>query len=158
MDKENRQIVHVHEELLYVDAYLYIIKERFGKRINITKEIDASLLNESVPRLILQPVIENAIEHGASANEVRNIVIRTYKEGNILYFEIENSGALSKNDEERIKSLLNEDSVKNRKSLSVGIKNVNERLKMIYGDGSGLCIFVNENGNTLSRITIVYEE
>ncbi len=64
MDRKKRTWCRLSEEMIYVNAYLYINSERFGKRLTVVKELDESIMQYEVPRLILQPVIENAIEHG----------------------------------------------------------------------------------------------
>ena len=64
LDRKKQPEVPLKEELTYVTAYLFIMKERFGKRLEVTLEIPEELYQEKVPRLILQPVIENAIAHG----------------------------------------------------------------------------------------------
>lgn len=64
LDRKKQPEVPLKEELTYVKAYLFIMKERFGKRLEVTLEIPEELYQEKVPRLILQPVIENAIAHG----------------------------------------------------------------------------------------------
>ncbi|HCA69648.1 MAG TPA: two-component sensor histidine kinase, partial [Lachnospiraceae bacterium] len=64
MSRSNKKMIPLSEELRSVDAYCYIISMRFGKRLKIEKEIDENLLQTMVPRLILQPLIENAVVHG----------------------------------------------------------------------------------------------
>ena len=64
LDRKKQPEVPLKEELTYVKAYLFIMKERFGKRLEVTLEIPEELYQEKVPRLIPQPVIENAIAHG----------------------------------------------------------------------------------------------
>lgn len=64
LDRKKQPEVPLKEELTYVKAYLFIMKERFGKRLEVTLKIPEELYQKKVPRLILQPVIENAIAHG----------------------------------------------------------------------------------------------
>src|SRR5699024_9412812 len=68
LDRTKRPEVTLREEMRYVDAYLYIITQRFGSRLSVCVEIPEALLSCRVPRLILQPVIENAVEHGIRPN------------------------------------------------------------------------------------------
>ncbi|HEX3038483.1 MAG TPA: histidine kinase [Oscillospiraceae bacterium] len=155
MDRKKRPIIHISEEMMYVDAYLYIISERFGKRLTVEKEIDSSLLDLYVPRLILQPIIENAVEHGIQLQQKGTIRIRLYQEDDNLIFEVVNDGALRPEDEKNIAKLLSDDyDVSSESSNNLGIHNVNQRLKIIYGQSSGLVIKMNTEGRTVAKITI----
>ena len=159
MDRKGRPVVHLSEELMYVDAYLYIISERLGKRLTVEKEIDKPLLDCFVPRLIMQPIIENAVEHGIEPRQKGIIIIRVYQRENSLVLEVENDTKMTTEDERQVKELLSgtgKDAV--RHSASLGIRNVHQRLRMIYGDKSGLTIQMNQNQNTVSRIVIPFEQ
>lgn len=155
MDREGKPIVHLSQEMMYVDAYLYIIGERFGKRLKVHNDIDQSLLDLYVPRLIMQPIIENAVEHGVSQRQSGEITIRIRKEDTNLVIEIENDGKLTEEAEQNIERMLSQDYVPNgERSAHLGIRNVNERLRIIYGENSGLSIKMNNKGVTVAKIII----
>jgi len=159
LDRKGKPIVHVSEEMMYVDAYLYIISERLGKRLTVKKEIDPALLDLYVPRLVLQPIIENAVEHGIQPQQKGVISIRIYREENNLIFEVENDGVMTPEDEKRIERLLSDDyDAANESANSLGIRNVNQRLKIIYGENSGLTIKINRKGHAVSRIIIAIDQ
>ena len=121
-----------------MDAYCCIIKQRFGEKICFEKELDESLLEILVPRLIIQPIIENAVEHGRSGIQAK-IVLNIFRDGNRLVIRVINDGVLTKEDRERIDQLL-DGRVEAERSVSLGIRNVNKRLKIIYGESFGLTI------------------
>lgn len=155
VDRKGKPMVHLSEELMYVDAYLYIISERFGKRLSVKKQIDPSLIDVYVPRLILQPVIENAVEHGIQAHQKGSVEIRAFREGESLVLEVENDGAMTDGDRERVRLLLSEDyDAANESSGNLGIRNVNQRLKILFGEDSGLSIIMNSKNHTVARIVI----
>lgn len=156
LDRSGRRVIPLSEELMCADAYLYIINQRFGKRLTVHKEVDQSLLSEEVPPLIIQPLLENAVEHGIEPVTKGNIYIKIYRRFDSLNIEIINDGErLSAEDVYAINCLLNgENSEKHMSSTSLGIRNVNDRLKLIYGECSGLSIFSDESGNTLSKVVI----
>ena len=64
MDRKKKPLVRLAEEMSYVNAYLYIAQERLGKRLTVVKELDQEMMDYEVPRLIMQPLIENAVKHG----------------------------------------------------------------------------------------------
>lgn len=159
MDRKNRPLVHLSEEMMYVDAYLYIIRERLGRRLRVEKEIAADVQDCYVPRLMLQPVIENAVEHGINPTQHGTIILRAYRIGDMLYLEVENDGVTTYDDLMRIQNLLSDEPAPDGAgSTSLGIRNVNQRLKIIYGETSGLSITITKEGNTLSRICILLAE
>ncbi len=162
LNRNNEMFITLEEELTYVDAYLYIIKERFGSRFSFEKEIDSALLDFSVPRLIIQPIIENAVEHGGDSAGNRTGRLRIFGERRELHIVVENNGSLSPADKEKIKALLSDAvSMPGKEKMdsgSIGIRNVHRRLRMIYGEESGLTITDPGNGTTVSEITIIRHE
>ncbi len=139
----NRRAENLHtlrEEMNYVDAYLYIIERRFGEQLHIIKDIDESLLEERVPRLIIQPIVENAVDHGVDAAGKNTVAIRIRRDDKYMLIEIINTGALSDEDKERIREILYGDSGDGLKHISLGIRNVNSRIRLIYGEDCGLTI------------------
>lgn len=156
MNRRSKQLNTVVEEMEYVDAYLYIIKQRFGDKLHYTKEIDESLLNVKIPKLIVQPIVENAVEHGMDTSRQGKIKIRVYqKKEDIMCIEVEDNGSLDEKDIKRIHTLLYEElDPLNEKHVSLGIRNVDRRLKMIYGDKFGLIIKNNQDNHTVSTILV----
>lgn len=155
MDRKGRPEVHLSEEMMYVDAYLYIISERLGKRLTVTKEIDQSLLDLYVPRLVMQPIIENAVEHGIEPRQKGNILIRIYQQEGNLILEVANDGKMTEEDEQKIAYLLSDEfDPSTASSFSLGIRNVHQRLRIIYGENSGLTIKRDETGTALAKIVI----
>lgn len=150
----------VAEEMEYVDAYLYIITQRYGEKFTCRKEIDESLLNYKIPRLIVQPIAENAIEHGMSITREGELVIRLYrKREDLLCIEIENNRPLSEEDQAKIHKLLNEEpNPQKEHRVSLGIRNVDQRLRMMYGPECGLLITNNKNNHTVSIILVKIDE
>ncbi|NLC78922.1 MAG: GHKL domain-containing protein, partial [Ruminococcaceae bacterium] len=130
-------------EMMFVDAYFYIISVRMGKRLEVKREIDDSLLDCDVPILILQPIIENAVEHGIGNKQKGIITMRVYKKDEALILEVENNGALSEEDKATIEQLLKwagESESEKTKSGQLGMRNVNHRIKIMYGENYGLTV------------------
>ena len=157
LNRSNIQRIALSEELKYVDAYLYIISERMGKRLTIVKDIDEELLKETVPRLIAQPIVENAVEHGISDSGTGTVSIRVYAENEYMYMEVRNTGHMTEEDRKRVNEILSgAPDEKLKSSVSIGISNVNKRLKLMYGDSCGLSITEDEEG-TISLLTFLRE-
>lgn len=155
MDRKKEIMIPLEEELSYVEAYLYIIKQRFRDNFEFIKEIDDSLLKTKVPRLIIQPIIENAVEHGATTRDKGIVSLRIFEKGEFLYIEVEDNGELTNEDRNKIKILLSDDEVsKNEKYINMGIRNVHQRLKIMFGEKCGLTIQSNEYGYTVCRLIV----
>lgn len=156
MNRKERQFQSVAEEMAYADAYLFIISQRFGAKFQCSKHIDERLLNVQVPRLIIQPIVENAVEHGMDITKQGRLEIRLYeREDGYLCIEVEDNGHLSEEDRKKIDRLLSPDvELSKEKRVSLGIRNVDQRLKMIYGSDCGLFIAGNDKEYTVSTILL----
>lgn len=120
----------LREEISFIDDYLAIEIVRFGNKLRFIKEIDANTLDRLVPSMILQPIIENSIKHGL-ANKVEGgmVRLRTWLEGTLLNILIEDDGAGIT--ESKLATLF---------ESGIGVSNVNERLRVLFGTGYRLVI------------------
>ncbi len=156
MNRKEAQFHSVADEMAYADAYLYIISQRFGAKFRCTQKIDERLLTLQVPRLIIQPIVENAVEHGMDTATQGRLEIRLFeREDGYLCIEVEDNGRLTQTDRQKIDRLMNQDIEPSKeKRVSLGIRNVDQRLKMIYGADCGLFIAGSEEKNTVSTILL----
>lgn len=144
-------IITVKEELEHARNYLLIQKIRYSNKFDYTFDIDENANNIKVVKLILQPLIENAIYHGISTDEKGIIKIRSFIENELMVFEIENNGyGLS---EKQIEDIHSNIKTKEKKT-SIGLKNVYQRLKLYYGHEADLEIRSILDEKTIVRITI----
>ena len=150
LDRDGRTQIALREELVYMDAYLYIIRERLGESFVVHKEIDESLLSRQVPRLILQPIAENAVEHDLARRGGGDLWLRAYRREGQLVLEVEHDGRMTEADRAQIESQLRGEG---EISGSVGIRNVSRRLKLIYGEAGSLSVDETERGTILARIS-----
>lgn len=155
MNRRQRRFVPLSEELSYVDSYLYIISQRYGDNFHVERDIDESLLDIPIPILIIQPIVENAVEHGAETSRRGTVSLRIYAKEDKLYIEVANDGVLTPADRDKIDRLLGDGELgAEEKHVSLGIRNVNSRLKIIYGEDSGLTIHSDEKNRTVSTIIV----
>lgn len=148
--KTPRDFVTLREELEHVDSYLTLEKARFGQRLTIFKNIDEEALNIQIPTFTLQPLVENAVKHGLLAKEQGGTVsISAQRDGDIVHIEISDDGqGISK-------PLLTQVLVNGfGTGAGVGLSNVNERLKNIYGPKHLLDIESTEGEGTTVRLSI----
>lgn len=150
LDRNDRGLIQLREELSYVDAYLYIIKERLGERLKIEKSIDETMLEEVIPRLILQPIVENAVEHDISARRGGTLCLRAYRDKACMVLEVEHDGSMSDEDRQSIRRLLAGGG--QREKGQVGLCNVQERLGLLYGSLGRLSIEETDRATILARV------
>ncbi len=152
--RDGRAQIPLSEELGYVDAYLYIIRERLGSGFSVTKEIDPDALEQTVPRLILQPIVENAVEHDITARGGGSLCLRAVKEEGQLVLEVEHDGVMTDEDRARIRTILDPDGTEIIRGGQVGLRNVNQRIRLIYGESGVLTIGESAPGKIMVRLTL----
>lgn len=143
LDRDGRSMIPLREELGFVDGYLYIIQQRLGDAFIVTREIDESLLDEIIPRLILQPIIENAVEHDLTAQHGGRLKIGARAEDGEIIFEVVHDGTMSDEDRDRIRRMLDADAQEGGDTsirAQVGLRNVIQRLRLLYGDRGRLTV------------------
>ena len=124
----NLKSVELINELNQVDTYIKIEKARFGEKINIKYDINEDLYNFKIPSLIIQPLVENSIKHGIlKKSEKGNILLQIKKIGKDIEVIIEDDGI-------GIKQKII-DSLDSKIEENIGLKNVHQRLKLLYGKG-----------------------
>ena len=138
LDRDGRSMIPLKQEIGYVDAYLYIIRERLGESFRAEKEIEAEMDEVMVPRLILQPIVENAVEHDISPQGGGTLCVKARREKGEIVLETVHSGKLSDNDNNNIRRIM--ESALSGNEPKIGLQNVIQRLNLIYGaDASFSC-------------------
>lgn len=153
LDRDGRINIPLAQELNYVDAYLHIITRRLGDSLTIEKHIDDAVLDQMVPRLVLQPIVENAIEHDITARRGGNVCIRAYMAHGNMVLEVEHDGFLTETDLANIRNLLATPTSEVLQKGQVGLRNVNQRLHLIYGNAGTLTVEEISPGTILARVT-----
>ncbi len=155
LDRSSRGTAPLREELKYADAYLYIIHERLGDGLVVQKKVDQDILDTLVPRLILQPIVENAVEHDLTPARGGRLHIRATREDEVLLLEVEHDGRLNEADQRNIQEQLEEETEPaSLKGGHVGLKNVHQRLRLLYGEKAGMSIQNTSEGTILVRVRI----
>src|SRR5262249_19211014 len=142
--RSQEHFVTLREELDAIDEYLDIESIRFGPQLRIDKDIDPATLNLIVPSMLLQPLVENSIKHGLSQKlgEGR-ITIRSLREHDHAIIDVIDNGlGIPTGDAARVKG------------TGIGLRNVNERLHVIYGANYQLQLDSVPGQGTCARIVI----
>jgi len=140
------ELVPISEELDNLAHYLAIQKIRYADSFIVIEEIDEIVLQTLIPRFILQPLVENSVLHSLELDRRVIITIRCMRIDKGVLLEIEDDGVGF--DTESLKN------VSNRKFTGIGISNVDERLRLYYGDPFGLDIESKPGEGTVCRVII----
>jgi two-component system LytT family sensor kinase len=143
--RKHETFVSLREELGFVDDYLDIEVARFGRdNLQIFKQVDSQTLDAFVPSMLLQPIVENSIKHGLAAKlDGGQITIRTSSVDGRLVIEVEDNGIGIP--EKRMAQVYVD---------GIGISNVHERLRVLYGADFRMDIFSQEGSGTRIRIEV----
>jgi two-component system LytT family sensor kinase len=113
----------LREELAFIDNYMTIEMVRFGEKLRFVKDIDPETLDRMVPSMLLQPLIENSIRHGLATKVDGGMIrVRSYLADGRLHLVVEDDGVGIP--EARLATLFEQ---------GIGVSNVNERMKVLYG-------------------------
>jgi len=158
--KTDSELVSVEDELSHVNNYLTIQKIRFEHKIDFFFYIQSDLDSMRILKLILQPVIENALYHGLE--KTRNsgsITITGYTSNDQIIFEVADNGVgMSEEQLNDLQRLLSEppefNELGQRNKRSIGLKNVHSRIALYYGAGYGLTLESHKDAGTKVTINI----
>ena len=145
----------VQNEMSHVRNYLYVMDVRNGSTVAYDYHIDSETLADQMPRICIQPVVENALTHGLRnvRRKDKKLLIRSEHVGENLVITVQDNGTGM--DAETMNQLLEQNDMKRVESgISIGILNVNARLKKLFGAGYGLHIDSTVGEGTTVTITV----
>lgn len=152
---DKRSIITIEEELKYVEYYLSLQKMRYEDRLHYSIELDDEEIRIcEIPRLVIEPIVENAIVHGVEESDNEAIVsVEISNDDEKIYIKVVDNGIGF--DVEKIMNTENKD-ITDRKveREKMGLKNTDQRLKLIYGSDYGLNIQSQKNVGTTIEIII----
>ena len=130
--------VPVKDDLKYLQDYLVIQSTRFGANFSYEIDIDDACMEFIIPKLLLQPLLENSIKYGFKKKPCIHIRVRGWLEEDALYFTVEdNGGGVDETMLEQLRDILRSDEVNIEHN---GLQNINRRIWLGYGGDSGLTI------------------
>lgn len=151
-----KQIVTVREELEHLEDYIKLQNHRFDNKFNLIVEVNESLLETKTIKLVFQPVVENAIFHALETIEGKgHILVKGYINKEEAVFEIRDNGVgMIESQLEDLNRSINDFDIKPDGSRGIGLRNINERIKLYFGEDYGLTIYSSLNEGTRVIITI----
>lgn len=150
--------VAVEEEIRNIDNYLTIQKFRYGEKVSVGFEIDPGILQFNIPKLILQPIVENAIVHGIEKKVGNGGIIITGKDlAERIQLQVKDDG-VGMEEETAAKILTDNDQFQPEGHTRIGLKNVDRRIRMYYGEENPITITSKPGEGTTVTICIPKQE
>ena len=147
-----QEVVTIEEEIDYTEAYLTIQKMRYQDKLEYEIEVDPDIRKEETVKLVLQPVVENAIYHGIKYKEGKGLIqIRGFQEEGSIILRLQDDGRGM--DQDTLEHIF-EKHVRDTKSNGVGLQNVHERIRLYYGTAYGLSFESEPGKGTTVRIRL----
>lgn len=158
-------MVMLQQEIACISNYFKLIEVRYDSRFSLSVDIPKELWKCRVPHLIIQPVVENAVKHGLRPNKGAGEVVVQAKQ-NMDFLEItvmDNGVGMNKERLEEVQKLLKSDArvaEEDIKGMSIGVKNVSDRIKHLYGNEYGLEIDAYEGMGTIVKywLPLIWED
>lgn len=143
----------VKEEVAYIQGYFLLQRYRYGELFKVVYHLDPKLEDCIILDFLLQPLVENALFHGIDMVEENGIItVSSYTEENTLILSVEDNG--SGMSEEQMRNILKTDTKRYEGLNSIGVHNVNERIKKYFGENYGLRYKKAESGGTLVKVIL----
>lgn len=151
--------IDFRDEMANIDNYMKIQQFRFDNKFKIEKYIDEDTLDNQIPKLLIQPIVENALKYGLEMKRGKGkLIITAHNTQNKFIVNIKDDGlGMPLQKLKQLNEILgdNKPSMHNEREIgSIGLSNVNERIKMTFGNEYGIIIFSAENVGTNVEITL----
>lgn len=154
---KGKNIISLEDEISHVQSYLTIQEIRYKNKFEYTISVDESISNAATIKLIIQPLVENAIYHGMDyMYEEGEIQIRAYRHEEEVYIDIEDNGpGMTEEQVDHLRQGRKEPAKK--RGSGIGFSNVEERIKLFYGSKYGLEVYSEPDEGTLIRIRLPFQ-
>ena len=150
---KGKDITTIRNEVEHSKLYVNLQNMRYDNRITLITRLDESLMDCSIPKITFQPIIENSINHGILGRgmESGSILISGYISQGNLIIQISDDGI---GIEKEVLPLILKDNNLQTKGSGYGLKNINQRIKLLYGESYGLSFTSNYGFGTTVEITL----
>jgi two-component system sensor histidine kinase YesM len=133
-------MISVREELTHVKDYLQIQKYQYSDMFDYTIDCDEEIMDDCIPRMSLQPLVENAIHHGIKRKHGYGsiCILGGTNDGENIYLEVHDDGpGMTEEETEEIRESL-KNMIPDGKGKGIGLRNVNARIRLEFGGNSGI--------------------
>ena len=153
---KGKEVINLEEELKHINSYLIIQNMRYDDIIKLVDNISEEYYEVKIPKMTLQPLIENAIYHGIRIKEGKKgeVILNIKKEDESIYIYVEDSGTgMTKEKVDEMNELI----LAYDETFGYGIRNVNKRISLMFGVEYGLRFFQNVHGGISVEIHLPFK-
>lgn len=141
LDNGDQHEIALRDEVAFLECYLAIQKILLRDRLQVTLQIDPAALNARLPGMIVQPLAENAVTHGISADRIARLGIEATRHDDRLVISVTDEGPGMQSE-----------------GRGIGLSNIRARLKHLYGDAAQLTLQAREGGGLMASLAVPYHE
>lgn len=157
MNREDLKYNTVENEVYYMEQYMYLIQMRFGESIQYVTEIEESVKLDLLPKLIIQPLLENAVKHGIEPVGEGTIYLKIFLDKGLNIIVEDTGNGMNYTRKEMVRRMLTREKVilaEEHQRKSIGLQNVSRRLHLIYGNDVSIDLTSEVNKGTKIWIKI----
>ena len=148
---QGKDIIPLQKELEHAVSYLSIQNVRFQDKFTFTVDWDEKLADCLCPKLVIQPLLENAVYHGMEGMyEDGEIQLKIYAINELVHIDVIDNGEGMT--EAQVQKMMQGDVVSSKRGSGIGVKNVNDRIKLYFGEAYGVQIISAPDEGTTARI------
>lgn len=149
--KKENEYVNFREEVDFIKSYTRILDFRYLNKFEVSYEIEESILEYKTLKFLIQPLVENAVFHGFDGIDYKGkLLIQIYRQADTVVVEVSDNGrGMSDQEHNALES-----TATSGQFNAIGVKNIQKRIELFYGDGYGLWITSQENVGTTAKIVI----
>jgi len=159
INRSNEKFITINQEVDYMDQYMYLIQMRYADSLHYKLDLELGIGDNLIPKLIIQPLLENAVKHGIEAVGEGTISLKVYSRGSEVIIEVEDDGiGMTPEELERIREIMEREkrdvNVQKGKRQSIGFQNVARRIQLIYGEMAVISVRSEKNKGTCISLII----
>lgn len=156
--QQSEKLIPLKDEIQYIRNYYQFQNIIFDNKVSLQYRIDDTAMCFPVPKLTLQPLIENCFNHALTEDKELTIVVSAAQQNQTLHIRVEDNGKGILCDRlSEIQESLNRASGSHLQETSIGLSNINQRLRMIYKPGSGLTLSGSTDKGTVVHLKLIRE-
>ena len=154
--RDAREEITIKEDLDNLQSYLNILQIRFNKRFSYEIDIDEKIMDCLIPKLLIQPLIENAVKYGFEGRETLHVIIKGYEKSDKLIFICQDNGVGM--DEKLLTELREQLQQDINTSTHMGLYNIHRRIHLLYKENYGMRIESEPEQGTTIVLTMPYRK
>ncbi len=159
INRDNVKFITVEQEVGYMEQYMYLVQMRYTESLTFTLEVDPEVKGCYVPKLIIQPLLENAVKHGIEQVGEGQIILRCYAKEDKLYVEVEDDGiGMDPSTLQQIRDIIDVEirnaHIQKGKRQSIGFQNVARRVELIYDGQASIQVYSHMHDKTIITLAL----